>query len=86
ETVDSTVLNLAREDIVGHSVSELITDVADKERLGLTMVEFAGNDRALIASQVESLCQRLDMLRARQEGGVIGYQLCDDGSGIERFY
>ncbi|WP_180269713.1 D-2-hydroxyglutarate dehydrogenase YdiJ [Erwinia amylovora] len=86
ETVDSKVLNLAREDIVWHSVSELITDVADKEMLGLNMVEFAGNDRALIDSQVESLCQRLDMLIARQEGGVIGYQLCDDVSGIERIY
>ncbi|MCG6395480.1 hypothetical protein K6U71_13830, partial [Vibrio alginolyticus] len=29
ETVDSKVLNLAREDIVWHSVSELITDVPD---------------------------------------------------------
>lgn len=35
ETVDSKVLNLAREDIVWHSVSELITDVPDKEMLGL---------------------------------------------------
>ncbi|MCT2387279.1 D-2-hydroxyglutarate dehydrogenase YdiJ [Erwinia pyrifoliae] len=86
ETVDSKVLNLAREDIVWHSVSELITDVADKEMLGLNMVEFAGNDQALIDSQVASLCQRLDRLMSQQQGGVIGYQLCDDVSGIERIY
>lgn len=86
ETVDSKVLNLAREDIVWHSVSELITDVPDKEMLGLNMVEFAGNDKALIDGQVESLCQRLDTLMAQREGGVIGYQLCDDVSGIERIY
>ena len=48
ETVDSKVLNLAREDIVWHSVSELITDVPDKEMLGLNIVEFAGDDEALI--------------------------------------
>lgn len=77
ETVDSKVLNLAREDIVWHSVSELITDVPDKEMLGLNIVEFAGDDAALIESQVEALCQRLDELIARGEGGVIGWQLCN---------
>jgi len=86
ETVDSKVLNLAREDIVWHSVSELITDVPDKEMLGLNMVEFAGNDKPLIDGQVEALCARLDTLMATREGGVIGYQLCDDVSGIERIY
>ncbi|VDZ83074.1 FAD linked oxidases, C-terminal domain [Kluyvera intermedia] len=69
ETVDSKVLNLAREDIVWHSVSELITDVADKEMLGLNIVEFAGDDDALIESQVVALCHRLDELIAGQEGG-----------------
>jgi len=86
ETVDSKVLNLAREDIVWHSVSELITDVPDKEMLGLNIVEFAGDDAGLIESQVENLCQRLDELIARGEGGVIGWQLCNDLSGIERIY
>ncbi|MBD8212773.1 D-2-hydroxyglutarate dehydrogenase YdiJ [Erwinia persicina] len=86
ETVDSKVLNLAREDIVWHSVNELITDVPDKEMLGLNMVEFAGNDKPLIDSQVDALCQRLDALMAQQEGGIIGYQLCNDVAGIERIY
>ncbi|WP_186142448.1 FAD-binding oxidoreductase, partial [Burkholderia gladioli] len=86
ETVDSKVLNLAREDIVWHSVSELITDVPDKEMLGLNIVEFAGDDAELIESQVSTLCQRLDELIALGEGGVIGWQLCNDLSGIERIY
>ncbi|SNY74719.1 FAD-binding and (Fe-S)-binding domain-containing protein [Enterobacter sp. CC120223-11] len=86
ETVDSKVLNLAREDIVWHSVSELITDVPDKELLGLNIVEFAGDDETLIAGQVSSLCQRLDALIAAGEGGVIGWQLCEELDGIERIY
>jgi len=86
ETVDSKVLNLAREDIVWHSVSELITDVPDRDMQGLNIVEFAGNDRALIDGQVASLCQRLESLMATNEAGVIGYQLCDDIGGIERIY
>ncbi|MDI9221829.1 FAD-binding and (Fe-S)-binding domain-containing protein [Pantoea sp. EA-12] len=86
ETVDSKVLNLAREDIVWHSVNELITDVPDKEMLGLNIVEFAGDDGELIEQQVNSLCARLDELMQQQQGGVIGYQLCNDLGGIERIY
>lgn len=86
ETVDSKVLNLAREDIVWHSVSELIADVPDKEMLGLNIVEFAGDDAELIETQVAALCQRLDELIARGEGGVIGWQLCNELAGIERIY
>ncbi|KNC95211.1 FAD-binding and (Fe-S)-binding domain-containing protein [Trabulsiella odontotermitis] len=86
ETVDSKVLNLAREDIVWHSVSELITDVANKDMLGLNIVEFAGDDQVLIDGQVQALCQRLDELMAQNAGGVIGWQVCEELAGIERIY
>ncbi|WP_312180412.1 FAD-binding and (Fe-S)-binding domain-containing protein [Pantoea sp. CTOTU46764] len=86
ETVDSKVLNLAREDIVWHSVNELITDVPDKEMLGLNIVEFAGDDGELIEQQISTLCQRLNELMQQQMGGVIGYQLCNDLGGIDRIY
>jgi len=86
ETVDSTVLNLAREDIVWHSVHDLITDVPDKTMLGLNIVEFAGDDAELIDARVDALCQRLDGLIAAQEGGVIGWQVCSELAGIERIY
>lgn len=86
ETVDSTVLNLAREDIVWHSVSQLITDIPGKEMLGLNIVEFAGDDEALIEQQVRALCARLDSLIASAEGGVIGWQVCQQLADIERIY
>ncbi|ELY4299657.1 FAD-binding and (Fe-S)-binding domain-containing protein [Cronobacter turicensis] len=86
ETVDSRVLNLAREDIVWHSVSELITDVPDKTMLGLNIVEFAGDDEALIDQRVEALCARLDEFMAQAQGGIIGWQVCRDLAGIERIY
>ncbi|WP_438875142.1 FAD-binding oxidoreductase, partial [Bacillus cereus group sp. Bce032] len=35
ETLDSNVLNLAKQDIVWHSVSDLLTDVPGKELLGI---------------------------------------------------
>ena len=69
ETVDSKVLNLAREDIVWHSVSELITDVPDKEMLGLNIVEFAGDDAALIDQQVYYPVPAAGRADGRQRGG-----------------
>ncbi|MGX8942822.1 D-2-hydroxyglutarate dehydrogenase YdiJ [Symbiopectobacterium sp. Eva_TO] len=86
ETVDSRVLNLAREDIVWHSVSELIQDVPGQDMQGLNIVEFAGDDEALIDGQVRGLCERIDGLLAAHEAGVIGYQICHDLAGIERIY
>lgn len=52
ETVDSKVLNLAKQDIVWHTVSDLITDVPNKEMLGINMVEYAGQDEEEVAAQV----------------------------------
>lgn len=86
ETVDSKVLNLAREDIVWHSVDALIKDVPNKDMQGLNIVEFAGDDEDLISSQVKSLCQRLDNLMENTQGGVIGYQICDELADINRIY
>ncbi|MEY0577922.1 D-2-hydroxyglutarate dehydrogenase YdiJ [Providencia manganoxydans] len=86
ETVDSKVLNLAREDIVWHSVKSLITDIPNKEMLGLNIVEFSGDDENEINSLTESLCQRLDELMASQQAGVIGYQVCGDLEDINRIY
>ena len=86
ETVDSKVLNLAREDIVWHSVKDLIKDVPDKEMLGLNIVEFAGDDHDLIENQVTDLCSQLDGLMSDGKDGVIGYQVCGELAEIERIY
>ncbi|PLR41574.1 hypothetical protein CYR55_01700 [Chimaeribacter californicus] len=86
ETVDSKVLNLAREDIVWHSVKALIKDVPDKEMLGLNIVEFAGDDHDLIENQVTDLCSQLDGLMSDGKDGVIGYQVCGELADIERIY
>lgn len=86
ETVDSKVLNLAKQDIVWHSVRDLITDVPDKQMLGLNIVEFAGDDQALIDQQLQTLCERLNVLMVQQQAGVIGWQVCNDLPQIERIY
>ena len=89
ETIDSRVLNLAREDVVWHSVEDLIRDVPHRIMLGINLVEFAGESDAVVQAQVSELCASLDrQLEAQAAGrvGVIGYQICDDLDSINRIY
>jgi FAD/FMN-containing dehydrogenase/Fe-S oxidoreductase len=86
ETVDSRILELARKDIVWHSVRDLITDVRGKDVLGLNMVEFASSDIVLSQLKVKELCQQLDEVMGRGESGIIGYQVCEDLASIEAIY
>ncbi|GEM81489.1 FAD-binding oxidoreductase [Vibrio superstes NBRC 103154] len=86
ETIDSIVLNLAKQDIVWHTVSDLLTEVPGQELLGVNIVEYAGNDVAEIDEQVSALCSRLDSMIEREEAGIIGYQICRDLGSINKIY
>ncbi len=86
ETLDSTILALARQDIIWHSVQDLIAAVPGHTIQGLNIVEYAGNDREVIQQQVTILCQQLDQRVATGEAGVIGYQVCHSLPDVERIY
>ncbi|MDX1300952.1 FAD-binding and (Fe-S)-binding domain-containing protein [Photobacterium sp.] len=86
ETVDSRVLNFAKQDIVWNTVSDLLTDIPGKEMLGINMVEFASNDPDENQQNVAALCERLDALVTREADGIIGYQICEDLASIQKIY
>ena len=86
ETVDSKVLNLAKEDIIWNSVSELLTENENNPILGLNIVEYAGNNKKLIERQVADLCAKLDEKILAHEDNIIGYQICSDLNSVERIY
>lgn len=86
ETVDSKVLNLARTDIVWHSVSELIQDVPNKVMDGLNMVEYNSDDENDIQQKIQRLSERLDAQIASNQSGVIGYQVTYERSDIQKIY
>lgn len=83
ETVDSNVLNLAKQDIIWHSVADLITDVEGKVVLGLNMVEYNSNDQADIEQKIAQLSESLDKAESL---GVIGYQITYDKADIQKIY
>ncbi|MGB0895103.1 MAG: D-2-hydroxyglutarate dehydrogenase YdiJ [Parashewanella sp.] len=85
ETIDSKVLNLAKQDIVWHSVSSLISDIQGKVIDGLNMVEFAG-EAGDVESRFRQLCQRLDQQVSEKMGGVLDYQFTDNVQSISKVY
>ncbi|MDO6446894.1 FAD-binding and (Fe-S)-binding domain-containing protein [Colwellia sp. 1_MG-2023] len=85
ETIDSKVLNLAKQDIVWHSVSELITDVEDKVMDGINIVEYNGESPEALAGEISVLTAQLDKDIAN-ETGVIGYQVTSDLASISKLY
>lgn len=86
ETVDSKVLNLAKEDIIWHSVQDLLMDVPNKTLLGINIVEFAGQDKAEVDHLVASLVAKLETQVTQADTGIIGFQVCNDLASIERIY
>ncbi len=86
ETVDSNVLNLAKQDIVWHTVSDLLTEVPNQEMLGINMVEFAGQNESEVEAQVSELVDKLESMLEAKQAGVIGFQVCNDLESINRIY
>lgn len=86
ETVDSKVLNLAMDDIVWHSISELIRPVEGKDILGLNIVEFNSQSQTQIEGKIAQLSQILNDQIAANQKGVIGYQITYDLSDIGKIY
>ena len=85
ETIDSRVLNLAKQDIVWHSVKDLITAVDNKTMDGLNIAEFNGFEQSEVEDKVNKLTATLDGLITKDEG-IIGYQLTYDLSSINKLY
>lgn len=86
ETIDSKVLNLAKQDIIWHSVSDLISDVDGKVMDGINMVEYNGTSVEELADQVAVLTARLDKEIEQNQGGIIGYQVTSDLGSINKLY
>lgn len=81
ETIDHTVLQLARQDVIWHAVAPLIAGADDAALQALNLVEFAGDDQQAIEAQVAALCAQL-----AQQPQVIGVYVCGNEAEIGRLY
>ncbi|WP_286267222.1 D-2-hydroxyglutarate dehydrogenase YdiJ [Thalassotalea atypica] len=85
ETIDSKVLNLAKQDIVWHSVSDLITEVPGKVMDGINLVEYNDDNIDALKSRIGTLEQTLAQ-DIDSDKGVIGFQVTYDLASINRLY
>lgn len=88
ETVDSKVFNLAKQDIVWHSVKDLICEVPGRTMDGINIVEFAGWDNELEGGRMKALTDSLDkdLGASGNTRGIIGYQTCTELKDILAVY
>ncbi|MDT4802603.1 hypothetical protein FQZ97_353270 [compost metagenome] len=59
ETVDSKVLLLAMQDIVWHGVAEYFPEDSQRPTLGINLVEFSGDDPAVVDARVAAFVEHL---------------------------
>ncbi|RUO79389.1 FAD-binding and (Fe-S)-binding domain-containing protein [Pseudidiomarina taiwanensis] len=87
ETIDSNVLDLARNDIIWHQVEQHLAEVPGQTMNGINMVEFTATAADEIEQKLSRLCQALDeLIQTKPEQGVIGYQICREPSSIQTIY
>src|SRR5690606_25355324 len=55
ETIDETVLALARKDIIYDQVRRFVEDPAGSETRAINLVEYTGDDERAVAARVEAL-------------------------------
>ncbi len=83
ETVDSTVLGLAREDIVWHQVARFFPDHDGTPALGINLVEFNGDDLQALERQVAAFLAHLAQDSSVQR---LGYTVAADAASVTQVY
>ncbi|MFI3246302.1 MAG: FAD-binding and (Fe-S)-binding domain-containing protein, partial [Ferrimonas sp.] len=83
ETIDATVLGLAKADVSWFEVADLVSPNIENEARfdGINMVEFAG-DNDDVEQRLSHLLQRLQ----QQPPAVLGYKVCRELASISRVY
>lgn len=92
ETIDSTVLDLARNDIIWHQVRDLISEGEGEgsgdAMAGINMVEYTAVEAVELEEKLATLLATLDSELAGGPAthGVVGYKVCRDQTSIQTVY
>lgn len=88
ETIDSTVLNLARQDIIWQQVQQQLQEVAGQPLMqGINLVEFTADSVEAFEGKLQRLLDQLEQtISAEPNRGVLGYAVCRDSASIGLIY
>ena len=77
ETVDETIMNLARQDVIFHRIRDFVEDVGEAPVAAVNLVEFQGMLPADVDARVDALVAELDAAVGQPEA-PLGYYLARD--------
>jgi FAD/FMN-containing dehydrogenase/Fe-S oxidoreductase len=81
ETVDSTIVGLARNDVIWHTVSHLLEAKDEAPLAAVNLIEFESDDASVVARKVSELKASLDA-ELGQPGKATGYVLATQSQDI----
>ncbi|MDX2051904.1 MAG: FAD-binding and (Fe-S)-binding domain-containing protein [Polyangiaceae bacterium] len=76
ETIDDTIVTLAKGDTIWHSVAHLLNDSGEPPLRAVNLVEFESDDPNVVSEKVRELSQALDR-ELGQPGKATGYTVAD---------
>lgn len=74
ETVDDTIVKLAQNDVIWHTVAHLLESSGEAPLRAVNLVEFESDDASVVARKVQELVATLDAERG-QPGKATGYTI-----------
>ncbi len=83
ETIDSTVLKLAQEDIIWSQVREFFPQKGTTTSLGINLIEFSGDDQSEVTKRVQEFTQFLENDKSLQRSG---YTIASGHEATQRVY
>ena len=85
ETVDGTIVGLARNDVIWHSVAHLLDGPGEAPVAAVNLIEFESDDPAIVARKVRELSATLDAERGAP-GKCTGYTIASSSPDISALW
>ena len=85
ETVDDTIVKLAKEDVIWGQISQFFSHPDDENVKSVNLIEFIGDDSSILDEQVSNLCALLDQKRGEAHQ-AISYVVAEDEADINALW
>jgi FAD/FMN-containing dehydrogenase/Fe-S oxidoreductase len=83
ETIDDTIVGLARKDVIWHAVAPLVQQLEGEPPLAaINLVEFESDDPAVVTTKIDELCAALDAAAAADRSAFTGYTVVREAKDI----
>lgn len=85
ETIDDTIVSLARKDTIWHAVGQLIDAEREPPARAINLIEFESHDEQQVTDRVSQLCSLLDAEQG-SPGKCSGYTVASDAADISALW